>query len=60
MKQVEVIDKYRCGVIYRIECWLEALGVRYSIQPVIEGCLMHGKGLCEGETKVFLPAGMKE
>ena len=55
MKQIGKIDGYRCGVMYRIECWLEALGVRYSIQPVIEGCLMHEKGVCEGEIQVFSP-----
>jgi hypothetical protein len=60
MKQIGVIDGYRCGVMYRIECWLEALGVRYSMQPVIEGCLMHEKGVCEGEIQVFLTAGMQE
>ena len=60
MKQIGVIDGYRCGVMYRIECWLEALGVRYSMQPVIEGCLMHEKGACEGEIQVFLSAGMQE
>ena len=54
MKQIGVIDGYHCGVMYRIECWLEALGVRYSMQPVIEGCLMHEKGVCEGEIQVFL------
>jgi hypothetical protein len=59
MKQTGVIDGYRCGVMYRIECWLKALGVRYSIQPVIEGCLMHEKGVCEGEIHVFLPSGMQ-
>jgi hypothetical protein len=55
MKQIGVIDGYHCGVMYRIECWLEALGVRYSMQPVIEGCLMHEKGVCEGEIQVFSP-----
>jgi hypothetical protein len=54
MKQIGVIDGYRCGVMYRIECWLEALGVRYLMQPLIEGCLMHEKGACEGEIQVFL------
>ena len=49
MKQIGVIDGYRCGVMYRIECWLENLGVRYSMRPQIEGCLMHEKGICEGE-----------
>jgi len=54
MKQARVIDGYSCGVMYRIECWLESLGVRYSIEPIIEGCLMHEKGACEGEIRVFL------
>jgi hypothetical protein len=55
MKQIGVIDGYRCGVMYRIECWLEALGVRYSMQPVIEWCLMHEKGVCEGEIQIDIP-----
>jgi hypothetical protein len=54
MKQIGVIGGYRCGVMFRIECWLKALGVRYSMHPRIEGCLMHEKGLCEGEIRVFL------
>jgi len=60
MKQIGVIDGYRCGVMYRIECWLEALGVIYSMQPVIEGCLMHEKGVCEGEIQVFFATGMQK
>ncbi len=60
MKKIGVIDGYRCGVMYRIECWLEALGVKYSMQPVIEGCLMHEKGVCEGDIQVFLTAGMQK
>lgn len=54
MKQIGAIDGYRCGVMYRIECWLEALGIRYSMHTRIEGCLMHEKGICEGEIRVFL------
>jgi len=54
MQQMGVIDGYRCGVMYRIECWLEALGIRYSMHPKIGGCLMHEKGVCEGEIRVFL------
>ena len=53
MKQIGAIDGYRCGVMYRIECWLEALGIRYSMDPRIDGCLMHEKGACEGEIRVF-------
>jgi uncharacterized protein DUF6125 len=53
MKQIGTIDGYSCGVMYRIECWLDALGIRYSMQPRIEGCLMHEKGRCEGDIRVF-------
>lgn len=59
MKQIGVIDGYRCGVMYRIECWLEALGARYAMQPVIEGCLMHETGACEGDIQVFPGEGMQ-
>ena len=54
MKQIGIIDGYRCGVIYRIECWLEALGIKYSIDPKIDKCMMHEKGACLGDIKVIL------
>ena len=53
MSQMGVIGQYRCGVMYRIECWLEALGIRYAVAPKIEGCLMHENGLCEGDIQVL-------
>jgi len=55
IKQIGMIDGYRCGVIYRIECWLESLGINFSIQPAIKGCLMHEEGRCRGEIRVFMP-----
>ena len=54
MKQMGNLDTYCCGVMYRIECWLECLGVSYSIHPKITGCLMHETGKCEGEIRVFI------
>jgi len=54
MTQLGIIDDYRCGVIYRIECWLDALGVEFSIDPKIEGCIMHTTGTCSGEIRVHL------
>jgi hypothetical protein len=54
MKQIGAIDGYRCGVLYRIECWLEALGVTCSMHPKVDGCLMYENGACEGEIRVFL------
>ena len=52
MKQIGIIDGYRCGVMYRIECWLEALGIKYSIDPKIDKCIMHETGACSGDIKV--------
>jgi hypothetical protein len=54
MKQIGIIDGYRCGVMYRIECWLEALGIKYSIDPKIDKCMMHEKGACLGNIRVIL------
>lgn len=55
MKQNGLIDQYHCGVIYRIECWLEALGVRYSMRTKIDACLMNEEGACGGNIQVFFP-----
>ena len=52
MKRIGIIDGYQCGVMYRIECWLEALGIKYSIDPRIDKCIMHETGACLGEIKV--------
>ena len=54
MKQIGIIDGYRCGVMYRIECWLETLGIKYSINPKIDKCMMHEKGACLGDIRVIL------
>ena len=53
MKRLAIIDEYRCGVMFRIECWLEALGIKYIIDPKIEKCIMHKTGACLGDIKVF-------
>jgi hypothetical protein len=52
MQQIGIIDRYRCGVIYRIECWLDALGIEYSINPRIDTCIMNEKGACFGDIQV--------
>ena len=54
MKQIGIIDQYRCGVLYRVECWLEALGIKYSINPKIDKCMMYEKGACLGDIRVIL------
>ncbi|MBW1680124.1 MAG: hypothetical protein JRF59_07320 [Deltaproteobacteria bacterium] len=49
MKQMGVIDEYLCGVMHRIECWIDYLGVGYTMEPRVERCLMHTRGACAGE-----------
>jgi hypothetical protein len=54
MKQIGIIDEYHCGVMYRIECWLTALGIKYKIDPEIDTCIMHEMGACSGDIRIFL------
>jgi hypothetical protein len=49
MRQMGVIDEYVCGVMYRIECWLESSGIPYTVEPRIEKCIMHQAGHCRGD-----------
>jgi hypothetical protein len=49
MQQIGLLDGYECGVIYRLECWLEALGVPFEVDPRITACIMHTTGECSGE-----------
>jgi len=50
-----LIDVYQCGIIIRVQGWLEALGVKYEATPaVFDGCLMHKNGKCEIECRFFL------
>jgi hypothetical protein len=54
MKKIGIIDGYRCGVMYRIECWLEVLGIKCSIEPKIDKCMMYEKGACLGDIRIIL------
>lgn len=47
IKKIGMINKYQCGVIMRVQGWLEALGVQYKMEPDFTGCLMHENGKCE-------------
>jgi hypothetical protein len=53
MKRMGVIDQYRCGVLYRIMCWLEVLGLNCSITPPVDLCLLQKTGRCSGEIRFF-------
>lgn len=49
MNRLGIADKYVCGVIYRIECWLDCLQVPYTVNPKIDLCIMAQTGSCNGE-----------
>ena len=52
MKQIGLLEEYRCGVMFRIECWLQAMNIKYEINPVLDKCIMHEKGACCGKIKI--------
>ncbi|MFX1387743.1 MAG: hypothetical protein ACFE9M_11050 [Promethearchaeota archaeon] len=35
------MNQYECGVIYRVSCWLDALGINHTVEPVIDRCLLN-------------------
>ena len=49
MKRAGLLNGYECGVIYRIECWLEALGIRHRVDPPPGRCQMRTNGGCATE-----------
>jgi hypothetical protein len=46
--RIGVIEKYECGVIYRLVCWFDALGLRYRVSPEIKACQMLSGDTCGG------------
>lgn len=53
MQRIGVIDHYECGVIYRIGCWIESLGIQYDVNPRITTCLMLDNMHCAGDFKLY-------
>jgi hypothetical protein len=49
MRRAGLLADYECGVIYRIECWLEHLGIQSETKPAIGRCLMAQGGHCAGD-----------
>ena len=46
IRRLGVIDGYRCGVFYRLECWFRELDIPFSVTPEVTGCMMHTDGQC--------------
>jgi len=51
MTRLGVIDRYECGVIYRVTSWFDSLGIKYEFVPPISGCIMHTNGACRGDIR---------
>ena len=49
IKKLGVIDQYQCGIMYRPMAWFDSLGVRYTVNPSSDKCLMHLEGRCVRE-----------
>lgn len=48
MCRLGLSDQYECGVLHRIECWLDTLNIPYTMTPQVKKCLMHDTGECSG------------
>jgi hypothetical protein len=46
IKGIGAIEGYNCGIVDRPCGWFDGLGIGYTMEPKIEGCLMHKRGNC--------------
>ncbi len=52
-----VADRYECAIFTRVEAWLDALGVSYTVTPEVRGCLLQEGKECYREYAFELPEG---
>ena len=53
IKALGVIDSYECGIMLRIDTWLDTLGIKYEVEPKVTGCMMHTDGKCFRDYRFF-------
>ncbi len=53
IKRLGVIEQYECGVLYRIKCWLDELGITHRFIPEIGKCHMHFNGIVREKYSYF-------
>ncbi len=46
IKRMGVIEEYQCGIFERIYGWFDGIGIKYTVSPHVEGCMMHTEGRC--------------
>ncbi len=49
MKRIGIKEKYECGLLYRLGCWLSVVGVEFKLEPEINECLLHSQEKCVGD-----------
>lgn len=54
VRRIGAIDQYQCGIFERIEAWLDGMGIKYTVTPTVNGCMMHTDGNCHREYRVSL------
>ena len=54
MTRLGVIDRYECGVIYRVTSWFDNVGLKYELRPQVDRCIMHTDGACRGDFRFEL------
>ena len=52
IKKLGVVEGYQCGVLPRIQGWLEGLNIDYEMIPPVHGCQMHRTGECSVDFKI--------
>lgn len=53
VKALGVIDQYECGIMLRIDTWLDTLDITYEVEPKVTGCMMHTDGKCFRDYRFF-------
>ncbi len=53
--QLGIADRYTCGILPRIERWLDGLGVGWTVAPARGDCMMQRQGRCEQEYRLTFP-----
>jgi len=53
MKGLGVANRYECGIMLRIDTWLDTLGIQYEVEPKVTGCMMHTDGRCFRDYRFF-------
>ena len=53
IRALGVIDRYQCGIMLRIETWLDTMGLKWEVEPKITGCMMHTHGQCFRNYRLF-------